>query len=180
MEKSRTGRWVFWGIPALFLLAAVFHFIYGWSGQNPVVGLFAPVNESVFEHMKMALLPTVLWWDLYTLGRGGVSRPGAWCTAGLVATLTSALAMPLLFYFYTGALGREYFPADLLVTLLAIGAGQLLGRHVYLHGKGLPVRTALILTACTLAIFALLTLFPPHIPMFRDPVSGTYGMLGTQ
>jgi hypothetical protein len=174
MEMKRIDRAAFWGIPALFLLAAVFHFLYGWSGQSPAVGLLAPVNESVFEHMKMMALPAALWWGLWGLK---TPRPGAWYTAGLAAAVTSALAVPLLFYGYTGALGRESFAADLLITLLAIGAGQLLGRHLLRRSRGIPAPAALLLTACLLSALALLTLFPPQIPLFRDAVSGTYGLL---
>jgi hypothetical protein len=30
-------------------LGTVLHFVYGWSGNNTFVGLFAPVNESTWS-----------------------------------------------------------------------------------------------------------------------------------
>ena len=50
-------------IGALFIIAfgSLMHFCYAWSGYATVVGLFAPVNESVWEHLKMAFWPLVLY-----------------------------------------------------------------------------------------------------------------------
>ena len=49
------------GIPVIFIIGTVFHFIYELTGSLFAVGHFAPVNESIFEHMKLALVPTALW-----------------------------------------------------------------------------------------------------------------------
>lgn len=57
--KEKEGILMFWkkyryeiyGI--LFTAAAgtLLHFVYEWSGSAVIVGLFAPVNESVWEHI---------------------------------------------------------------------------------------------------------------------------------
>lgn len=54
---SAPEKWILAGIPALFLIGSVLHFAHQLLGQNPVAGLFFPVNESVWEHCKMVLLP---------------------------------------------------------------------------------------------------------------------------
>lgn len=45
-------------IIAGYLFTAVFgtlsHFLYDCSGQNLFIALFAPVNESIWEHMKLS------------------------------------------------------------------------------------------------------------------------------
>ena len=42
-----------------FVLAAgsLAHFIYEWSGYSTAAGLFFPVNESTWEHMKLCFFP---------------------------------------------------------------------------------------------------------------------------
>ena len=45
-----------------FVLVAAFlgtlnHFLYFLSGQSPIVALFCPVNESVWEHLKLLYFP---------------------------------------------------------------------------------------------------------------------------
>lgn len=48
-----------------FGLASVFHFAYNWLDKNFFAGLFFPVNESVFEHLKLILYPLTIVWILF-------------------------------------------------------------------------------------------------------------------
>ena len=41
-------------------IGVFFHFIYDLTRQNCFVGLFAPVNESIWEHLKLLFFPFVL------------------------------------------------------------------------------------------------------------------------
>ena len=43
------------------LIGTLLHFMYEWSGHNKVVSLFAAVNESTWEHIKIALTPSFIW-----------------------------------------------------------------------------------------------------------------------
>lgn len=45
------------GIIFVLVLGTIFHFLYEWTENNFVVGLFAPINESVWEHMKLVFFP---------------------------------------------------------------------------------------------------------------------------
>jgi hypothetical protein len=38
------------------------HYVYAWSGRKTMIGIFAPINESVWEHLKMTFWPVILWW----------------------------------------------------------------------------------------------------------------------
>ena len=50
-------------IGTIFVSAAgtLLHFVYGWTGNHFIVGLFAPVNESTWEHMKLLYFPMLLY-----------------------------------------------------------------------------------------------------------------------
>lgn len=37
------------------IVGTLLHFVYDWSGQNPAVGIIAPVSESTWEHLKRSL-----------------------------------------------------------------------------------------------------------------------------
>ena len=47
-------KWEISGIVFVFLLGALLHFVFEWSGESRIVGLFASVNESVWEHFNRA------------------------------------------------------------------------------------------------------------------------------
>ena len=47
------------GIAFIILLGSALHFTYELSGESPIVGVFSAVNESVWEHMKIAFSPQI-------------------------------------------------------------------------------------------------------------------------
>ena len=52
-----------WEIAEFIFIAIVgtlLHFVYDWSGQNPAVGIIAPVSESTWEHLKLLFFPFLL------------------------------------------------------------------------------------------------------------------------
>ena len=79
-----------WGL--VFTLAvlggAALHFLYDvWP--NPLTAVLAPVNESVWEHLKLLYWPFLA--AAFVLARGADDTRGRWC--GLLVGL---LAAPLL------------------------------------------------------------------------------------
>ncbi len=55
------NKFVLFGIIFTFILGTLLHFVYEWSGSNVIVGIFSPVNESVWEHLKLLYFPMSLW-----------------------------------------------------------------------------------------------------------------------
>ena len=49
------------GVFFVLLAGTLAHFLYDLSGENAFVGLFVPVNESVWEHMKLLFVPLFLF-----------------------------------------------------------------------------------------------------------------------
>ncbi len=45
----------------IFAIGTLSHFLYDWSHENKILGLFTAVNESTWEHVKIAITPTLLW-----------------------------------------------------------------------------------------------------------------------
>lgn len=171
-------KWIVLGIPTLFAVGSVMHFIYDISGRNPVSGLIAPANESVWEHAKMVVWPVILWWVLYDWfwGRKVGTDKNRWYGGALLALSVALIVMPMLYYFYTEAFGTEFLWVDILILLLSLLSGQMAGLHAYRHGRGIPHRIVLLLFTAIILLFMLFTLFPPHIPWFQDGVSGRYGL----
>ena len=113
------------GILCVSILGTLLHFTYRWSGRNPLIGLIAPVNESVWEHMKLLFFPMFLFSvvQVCCLGR---NYPNFLAARG-VSTVTGVALIPVLFYTYTGVLGRHLLWADTLCPLF-YGVGQLQSR----------------------------------------------------
>ena len=100
---NRLQSYIIAGI--LFVLAAgtLSHFLYGWTGNNFIIGLFTPVNESVWEHMKLIFFP-MLFYSIFASANLKADYPyiaSSLCFSILIGTLL----IPVLFYAYTYILG---------------------------------------------------------------------------
>jgi hypothetical protein len=175
---GKAERWGLLGIPVLFFVGSLFHFLYGLSGENFLVGLLTPVNESVWEHLKLVLLPMTLWWvaGYFRLRRGQELDTPAWFCAAFVAIFTAMAVIAVLFYFYTGAFGADSLVADIGLFLLAVLLGQWAGVRVYQQGSALSAVVPVAGLIALLVLFILFTLAPPNLPLFVDPISGTRGI----
>lgn len=165
-------------IPALFACASALHFIYQASGRVFAVGLLTPVNESVWEHLKLAFLPTTFWWIGYYLWRVRQSGIGAdaWFTAAAIEIVTVCLLIPMVYYFYREGLGVHSIVLDITLLLAAMTAGQLLALHILRCGVRAPAWVGLAVLITLLLLFAVWSVHPPRLRLFLDMNTGKYGM----
>ena len=148
-------------------------------GKFTLVGLFAPVNESIFEHAKLAFVPLAGWWmATYLLNRQKYAQvKNNFFAAGMASALSGTLIMPMLYYFYHAGLNIESLAVDILLLFVCIVAGQLAGRHVLFHGKNkFPAWASIAILVTFFVVCALCTLFAPHLSFFKESFSGKYGI----
>lgn len=172
-------KWRSWEVAGLLVTLAagnLLHFVYDWSGGSPAAAVFAAVNESTWEHMKLLATPWLLWTlpELLAVGRGGSVLSAR--AAGLLAGLA---AIPLLYYGYQGVLGRDVMWLDVLIFQLAVLIAFRLSWQLQssrcLSG-GLWQLLGALLLAGLWALFVLWTFQPPELPLFADPESGLRGV----
>ncbi len=48
------------GIFVICIASFPLHFSYEWSGESAIVGIFTPINESIWEHLKLVFWPLLL------------------------------------------------------------------------------------------------------------------------
>jgi hypothetical protein len=83
----------------LGVIASISHFAYGLSGENIIVGLFNPVNESVWEHLKFMFVPFLLWWiAIYLIKNKKCETPlNTWIVSAAVSLVVAPLSVMLFF-----------------------------------------------------------------------------------
>ncbi|MCX8074397.1 MAG: DUF6512 family protein [Clostridia bacterium] len=171
-------KWIIKGIFYIFLIGSGMHFLYEISGKNVIVGLIAAVNESIWEHSKMVLLPIICWWGLYYIikvKKYNINK-NKWFTSAVVSVVTSLIIMPLLYYFYTEAFGVEILWVDISILFLAVLFGQLLAFHFYKYSQGINSNISISIFILLVLIFMIFTFYPPHIPLFMDSITSNYGI----
>ncbi len=144
------------------------HFLYQWTGENILVGLFTPVNEAVWEHIKLLFFPMLLF-IAYAVRRfrGILPHIGY---ALLKGNLLGCLLIPALYYTYTGAFGIHSTVIDIAIFFLCVLTAFLRARRLVLDGRAGTYK--FLTAACTAvlaAAFFVFTLFPPALPLFISP-----------
>ena len=149
-------RWRKWELAGLFLtliFGNLLHFVYDWSGQSIAAAVFAAVNESTWEHMKLLVTPWVIW------------------------SLVEAVA--LRYYTYTGALGVSSMIADVVLFQAAVLLGAWLSWRIMAAGKLTGPLWSILGALVLLGVWGLFlwwTFDPPVLPIFIDPTNGTVGL----
>lgn len=173
-------RWELAGVPAIVGAGALLHFAFEWSGGWRPLAVFAPVNESVWEHLKLGFWPGLAYGviELFRIGEG----LNNWWVAKSAGLTIMGLLTSGLFYGYVAVLGEHALPLDIAVFVAAVAAGQLASYRL-LIARELPRVARVPAAAWLLALasaFALWSFDPPHVFPFRDPVTGGYGVSAVQ
>lgn len=177
MNKKRIIAWEMAGFVIITLSGSFLHFVFELLGGWRPAALIAAVNESTWEHLKLAFWPAFFYAFIeWLFFRGRITN---FWTAKAIGLLAMPLVIVSVFYGYTALAGRNFLWADISLFVLAVLIGQLLSCWILLRQPfGSRFKTpAVILLALMIAAFSLLTFFPPKCPLFRDPRTGQYGLL---
>lgn len=156
------------GIVFVSVLGTISHFIYDWTGRNPVAGLFTAVNESTWEHMKLIFFPMLLFY-FFTYFKLRKHAPEA-LPALLLATLIGTAIIPVIFYTYTGILGFMITAVNLAIFYVSVITSfilfYLISTRCRLEEVGIILYFTITLFVC---MFFLFTYDPPKLGIFADP-----------
>jgi hypothetical protein len=165
------------GMVFIIVLGSVLHFTFEWSGSQPVVGVFSAVNESVWEHLKLVYWPAFLFLlvEYLPLKKAAVAN---FFLAKTVGVYLMVLIIPAVFYSYTAFTGESILAVDIGSFVVAVVVGQLASFKLLTHRR-LSEKFVWVSLAALVALgiaFAVFTFVPPHLGVFRDPVTGGYGI----
>ncbi len=168
-------RWAVLGFVWTIVLGSALHFTYAWSNENLLVGLFSAVNESTWEHLKLLVVPATIWAVLRYR-----SQSREWIevnSANGIALVIGLLSIVGGFNLYRSFL-PDQFVLDILLFVVAAACthfGPLLARRLLPTDRAWRGGVALLMGAVFLT-FAVSTVLPPHLPVFKDPNTGAYGL----
>lgn len=173
--KRSIPCWQVAGFIFTAILGTFLHFLFDLSGRSVTAALFSAVNESIWEHMKLLFYPMVLF-ALIEYSFWGKEYRGFWCVK-LLGILLGLVLIPVLYYTYTGILGVSADWFNVTIFFIAAGVAFWWETKRFQKDAACPVLSAVavILIGLIAVVFTVLTFLPPHIPFFRDPLTGTYG-----
>jgi hypothetical protein len=177
MSKAKIFAWEIGGAFIITLTGSLLHFVFFLLGEWPPIALIAAVNESVWEHLKLAFWPALFYalfeWPFF---RGKIKD--FW-----IAKIFGIFVMPVIiasfFYGYKTLIGHHILWVDISLFVFAVFVGQVFSYRLLLR-RSFPFGVkilAIILLVVMIAAFSLFTFFPLQYPLFRDSASGQFGIL---
>ena len=164
------------GAVAIYSAAVFLHFVNAFGGG--ALGLvFGAVNESVWEHVKIFSFAYVGWAILQLCWLRVPFRQYA--VAKCIGLYLLMGGMIGFYYAYTAFTGGNILAVDILSSLVLLLLVQGLSYALEVrdgHLRELFVPAMLLLLLYYLMFFSF-TVFAPRLPLFRDPVTGGYGIV---
>ena len=155
------------GFIVTVIVGTISHFIYEWSGNNFFVGLFFPVNESTWEHMKLLFFPMFT----YALIGGKKVEQQYPCIYNAMFTgiLVGLVLIPTLFYTYTGILGFHVDWLNISLYVISVLAAYIVVCKVAQNCSGKDSKVLRYIMYLLLLAFMVFTIYPPEIGLFAKP-----------
>ncbi|MDD5433613.1 MAG: DUF6512 family protein [Candidatus Pacebacteria bacterium] len=165
------------GIIFISVFGSLLHFAFNWLNRFWLAGAFSAVNESTWEHLKLAVVPAIIW--LILESKVFKIKANNFLFAKTVGAYLIPVLIVLFFYSYKTILGYNLLAIDISIFVLAVIIGQLVSHKI----MTLPEFSQrfnglwLLLLAILLLTFMLFTFYPLHFFLFKDPISGGYGII---
>ena len=173
--KRSFAVWQLAGFATTSLGGTLLHFLYDLLGKAVWIAPFSGVNESTWEHMKLLFWPMLA----YTAVQSFFFRERKdFLCIKLRGILLGLALIPVIFYTYNGVIGKS--PDWLNIAIFFVCAGI-----AYIYEAGLFKRNDIRCKNPALAIailsfialcFIVFTFSAPEIGIFRDPLTGKYGI----
>ena len=146
---------------------AALHFLYDLL-PNVFTALISPINESVWEHLKLLFWPMLV--GAAVLSGRAKNKPRLW--GAFFAELLATPAFLLAGYYGLKALGVESLVVDISLYFVSMFFGFALARYLYRKAKPENIAGYLLMLVILYgASLVLFTFAAPPLPIFQEMAS---------
>ena len=158
------------------VLGTLLHFTYDWFGNNPIIGAFSAVNESTWEHLKLLFFPTLIVTIIGAIYYKG--RVPNYLCARLKGLWNAMLFTVTFFYTSMGVIGKNFALLNILTFYVAVILGEYVTNRQIKFSKTCNVKSVRFIWMALMICFIVFTYNAPQIGLFKDPLTGGYGIIG--
>lgn len=173
--KGSIKRWQIIGLLVTSIVGTLLHFLYEWFGEAAWIAPFSGVNESTWEHMKL------LFWSMFLFSIVQSfffkDRKDFWYVK-LKGILLGLALIPIIFYTYNGAIGKSPSWFNIAIFFITTAIVYIYETKEFNRNKMkfISPKLAIPLLSAIALLFVAFTFKTPELEIFRDPVSGGYGI----
>ena len=173
--KRTVWLWQLVGFTVTSLGGTLLHFLYEWLGRAVWIAPFSGVNESTWEHMKLLFWPMFIFAIVQSFFFK--EREDFWCVK-LRGTLLGLVLIPVLFYTYNGVIGKSPDWLNIAIFFVSAAIAYIYEARLFNADKAAckSSRSALAVLCVIALLFIVFTFATPEIDIFKDPLTGTYGI----
>ncbi len=173
--KRDLSLWQFAGFATTSLGGTLLHFLYDWTNKSILIAPFSAVNESTWEHMKLLFFPLFIFALIQS--RFFKEFENFWCVK-LAGIATGLVLIPVLFYTYNGVFGKSPDWVNIAIFFISAALTFILETRLFKKERLRCKRPYLAFGLICLigVLFVVFTFATPQIPIFQDPITGTYGI----
>ena len=166
----------FLDIIVISILGTLLHFLYEFSGGNFLVAIFSAVNESVWEHIKIAVIPIyiVALCKMWILEE---RKCNLWISL-FFKVITVIIVIPVLFYGYQAILHTENMIIDIAIFYISIIISEFIEWIVQSKFKISAKKEDVYkyLNIVLILLFIIFTFIPLKLDIFKDSITNKYGI----
>lgn len=158
-----------------FIICFPLHNLYKMF-PNFITSIFSPVNDSIWEHMKILfgsmLLTGVIQKIIVSVKHLKYNNICLSNFIGAILSIPIFLIMYLPLYYLIG----ENMIISISIMLITIIISEYIAYKLMNKNEFKLEKDTVIFAILTYLIFSILTYFPPKFDLFIDPMTNTYGI----
>lgn len=157
------------------IVGTLLHFAYEASGSNFIAGIFAPVNESTFEHLKLLFYPFIIYGiiEYILLKKHDFESINYFICSKVYALMYGLLSIIVFFYTYSGVIGNFYDVVNIIIFYLSVLIASVIGYRLTQKEDSCNFcknpTFCISLLILLISLFIVFTIVPPDIALFEAP-----------
>lgn len=151
------------------ILGTLGHFVYEITGKNTFIGLFFPINESTWEHLKLLFYPALIYFGAeYLLNYKNNKN---YISASVISIFIGIISIIVLFYTYQGVIGKNIDFINISIYYISVII-TLVSQYILFKNHKCTCNPNLFLIPIFLMVilFAVFSINPPKLGIFMPPV----------
>lgn len=170
VHKDKAFWWSTAGFFIVCIAGTVCHYVYELTGKNIIAGMLTPVNESVWEHLKLLYFPYVVYilTEYFAYGR----KIKGFLFSRVIGVICGMIFIPLAFFIYTSITGRSFVFIDILIFIISVITAFTVSFDRIIKERDMFAKrnaaAAVIIISAALLFFGL-TFYPPSTRLFSLP-----------
>lgn len=172
-SESTINKWHIGGFFWIVIVGSLLHFVYEWSGESSIVALFSPINESVWEHLKLGYFSLTFfiiieYWYLR-------DKTANYAIAKTVGIIDMSIFIVVIHYTYKLIFKKSNMVVDIASFIVGAFICQFISSRIMKKKRPRFINIlGLFLYIIIGVLFLLFTFNAPNFPIFEEAMIVNY------